>query len=482
MALSRLNLGQIEVAREKSVYFCEQKSTLFFCAADKTTNKGVLLHISSLNGSSTMLDKFLTQVRNEKIQLSSSTIKVLAPQALKESLDKELQSRNILDYKFVPSDHLGPEIYFYAEGARLRVSETAPASPVISPKSVSKIRVLIVDDSTTIHQLLSKIFEQSPEIEVVGMVADPFKVETAVRDLKPDVMTVDIHMPGMDGVTLLKTLLPKYPIPAVLVSSISMEEGSHVLNGLEAGAVDHIQKPTFEGIVKFAPEIIEKIKVASTIKVKTAATRSIIPSHRSLSPLNMSYIVAIGASTGGTEALKVVLSQLPPQVPPILIVQHIPPVFSTAFAKRLNEICPFEVKEAQDGDEVQPGKVYVAPGGLQMSVVRKGLQLKVCVQDTEPVNRHKPSVDVLFNSLAVHGGKKMVGVILTGMGGDGAKGLLKLRQAGAKTFAQDEATSCVYGMPRVAAELGAVEKVLPLDQIAGGVLDVLQKPVMKKSS
>lgn len=363
----------------------------------------------------------------------------------------------------------GTELQFLPSEARMRVRRNVPGpTPGAVPTSANKkTRVLVVDDSETIRKLLSQVFSSDPQIECVGTIDNPLNVLAAIDRLSPDVITLDIHMPQMDGVTLLKRILETRSLPAVMISALSREEGGAVLDALEAGAVDYIQKPSLSELPTLAPLICEKIKNARAARVHRprAHTGQALPF--SSAPFDTNYLIAIGSSTGGTEALKHVLTGLPAEIPPIVIVQHIPPVFSKAFAERMNNLCPFEVKEAENGDLVVPGKVFIAPGGMQMRVKAVGADLKIVVEDTPPVNRHKPSVDVLFDSVEQLKRSKVVAGILTGMGGDGARGLLALRKQGAATFAQDEATSVVYGMPREAARLGAAQKILPLDQVAG---------------
>lgn len=372
------------------------------------------------------------------------------------------------------------EAYFYTDSGRVRLGEaTAPvSSPVVTAvQKDRRKRVLIVDDSKTIRQILARILEV--ELEVVGCAERPSQVEEMIVRLKPDVITLDIHMPEMDGVTLLKKYLPKFQIPTVMISSISMEESSHVLQALEAGAVDYIQKPTLDELAEVTPLIVEKVKTAASAKVKAVTPFSqkaaLQKPAAAMGALNHSNLIAIGSSTGGTEALREVLTRLPSGIPPIVIVQHIPAVFSLAFAKRMNDLCAFEVKEAADGDECRPNRVLIAPGGFQMSLVRgsgpSGYQVQV--KDAPPVNRHRPSVDVLFQSVADLVGKKAVGVILTGMGADGAKGMLQMRQRGARTIAQDEASCVVFGMPQAAIKLKAAEQVRPLVDIAGEILTLV---------
>ncbi len=370
----------------------------------------------------------------------------------------------------------GKKIYFYTDSGRVRVSNVDTRKKFITPDTKKKTEVLIVDDSKTMRDLLSKILA-CDEIEVVGTAADALEAEAFMKKRLPDVVTLDIHMPGMDGVTFLRKYLPVHPIPTVMISSINIHESDLVLKALEYGAVDYIQKPTLSEISAMTANMREKIITASKIKVKKKELLQKVTSQRASHSLKSGFdkIVAIGASTGGTEAIKEVLMALPVNIPPIVIVQHIPPVFSTAFARRLNELCPFEVTEGVDGEELRPGKVIIAPGGLQMELIKMGSVYKVKVFDGERVNRHKPSVDVLFNSVAKLLGKDAVGVILTGMGDDGAQGLLRMKNAGAYTIAQDEASSVVYGMPRAAALLGGVQHVSPLDQVAHAIVKTLEK-------
>lgn len=348
------------------------------------------------------------------------------------------------------------------------------------PAAGGKKKVLIVDDSATIRQLLAKVIKQDPQLEVVAEAEKPSQVEALIRQHKPDVITLDIHMPEMDGVTLLKKIFPIYKIPVVMISSIRREEGPQVLQALESGAVDYIQKPSLEDLRTLGPEICERIRTASEARVVVSSIARRKAASRG--PHGTESIVLMGASTGGTEALRVVLESLPNQIPPTLIVQHIPPVFSTAFAARLNQLCSFEVREAQDGDVVKPNLVLIAPGGKQMALVSKDSQLVVRITDDAPVNRHKPSVDYLFKSAADLKLPNVVGVILTGMGGDGARMLKRLRDQGARTIGQDEATSVVYGMPREAAKMGGVEFVKPLGEVAETILKLVSESSKKKKA
>lgn len=352
-------------------------------------------------------------------------------------------------------------------GIRMKGASIAPSTPVKSaPAAVAvkkKIRVLIVDDSVTIRNLLTKILQQDPAFEIAGQTESPLQVEKLLETLKPDLMTLDIHMPDMDGVTLLKRLNRRKLVPTVMISSISKEEGPYVLEALENGAIDYIQKPSMSELVEMGPIIRERLKTAASVNLKSKQVAQKVSS--TTFKMDPSSLIVIGSSTGGTEALRIVLESLPKEIPPILVTQHIPPVFSKAFADRLNQICPFEVLEGEDGMIVQPGRVIIAPGGCQMAVSGKPGALQIRVTDDPPMNRHRPSVDFLFRSVARVNHSRVIAVMLTGMGADGANEMKSLRDLGARTIAQDEATCVVFGMPRAAIERGGAEFVSPLEQI-----------------
>lgn len=343
-----------------------------------------------------------------------------------------------------------------------------------------KIKVLVVDDSATIRTLLTKILSSDPQFEVVAQAEKPSQVEALIKQHKPDVITLDIHMPEMDGVQLLKKIHPLYKIPTVMISSMSKEDGPQVLQALEIGAVDYIQKPQASEMYEASQTIRDRLKIAAQAKVfsQNKPVRKLTGTQ--ITSINEGLIL-IGASTGGTEALRVVLESLPAQIPPILIVQHIPPVFSAAFAQRLNSICPFEVKEAANGDEVKPNRVLIAPGAQQMAIKKSGSNLIVQINNDPPVNRHKPSVDYMFKSVSELNIENIIAVILTGMGADGAREMKRLRDKGARTIAQDENTSVVFGMPREAINMGAAEFISPLDQVAEKIVRLLNSHKSKKA-
>ncbi|MDD3307968.1 MAG: chemotaxis response regulator protein-glutamate methylesterase [Acetobacterium sp.] len=338
-----------------------------------------------------------------------------------------------------------------------------------------RIKVLIVDDSLVFRESLSREIAKDPDIEVVGTATDPYMARDLIIKLKPDVVTLDVEMPKMNGIEFLKKLMPQYPLPVIVVSSVS----KNVLDALDAGAVEFVTKPNVTrpgGMASFVNELIIKIKIASTAKVGNRKS-DYTPSHpvTSRGIDTTSKIIAIGASTGGTDAIHTVICGLPRDMPPIVIVQHMPPVFTKLYAERLNNTCELEVKEAEDGDALRPGRVLIAPGNYQMRLAKRGTGYIVRCTQEEKVSGHCPSVDVLFDSVAEMAGRQSVGVILTGMGRDGANGLLKMKKTGAYTIGQDEKSSIVYGMPMVAYNIGAVDKQLSLDRIADEIIRFLSK-------
>ncbi len=341
------------------------------------------------------------------------------------------------------------------------------------------VRVLIIDDSVVIRQLLKDILSRDSEIQVVGVASDPIDGYEKIVQLKPDVLTLDVEMPRMDGITFLQKLMHAHPMPVVMVSTLTREGSEVTLKALELGAVDFIAKPTqsvFTGMAALAHEITSKVKAAARARVR-GRTPHVAPVEPVSAPTVRgkctAHLIAIGASTGGPEAIRQVLQGLPGEVPPIVIVQHMPPVFTRSFAERLDKLCAVSVKEAEDGDVLERGHAYIAPGDYHLQVTRNGSQYRARVVQTEPVNRHRPSVDVLFDSVAQVCGASAVGVLLTGMGADGARGLKRMRDAGACTIAQDEETCVVFGMPREAIQLGAAAHVVPLPLIAHRVVELL---------
>lgn len=335
------------------------------------------------------------------------------------------------------------------------------------------IKVLIVDDSVVIRRLSAQILQKDPEIEIVGTAPDPYVARDLIVTRKPDVVTLDVEMPKMDGITFLKKLMHYYPLPVVVCSTLTSKGGEVALEAMAAGAVSVICKPTNELSLKtMAVELVSAVKVAAKARFKMAPLRAVGPVA---APLRTSgtQILAIGASTGGTVAIEAVLSRLPENVPGTVIVQHMPPFFTKSFAGRLSRLSRLRVEEAQDGDLLQPGLALVAPGDKQMMLRNGPNGYTVSVVDGPRVSGHRPSVNVLFRSVAKAAGKRAVGVILTGMGADGAEGLLEMRKVGARTLGQDEASSVVYGMPKVAFEVGAVEAQVPLEHMAQRILNAI---------
>ena len=338
-----------------------------------------------------------------------------------------------------------------------------------------RVKVLIIDDSALVRQLLTQILGNDPEIEVVGAASDPILAWEKIKTHQPDVLTLDVEMPRMDGLVFLERLMSIKPTPVVMVSSLTEHGCETTLRALELGAVDFVTKPKIDvstGTVQLADEIVAKVRAAARARVRVRP-KNASPSAPAKSPApaallrSTQKVIAIGASTGGTEAICDVLTELPSDAPGVVIVQHMPPGFTASFANRLDRTCRIRVKEARDGDRILDGHALLAPGGYHMQVVRSGANYSVQVAMGEPVNRHRPSVDVLFQSCARYLGANVAGVILTGMGGDGARGMQAMHQAGAKTIAQDEASCVVFGMPREAIALGGVDHVLPLGAIAG---------------
>lgn len=361
-----------------------------------------------------------------------------------------------------------------------------------------KIRVLIVDDSAVVRQTLTSIFESDPEIEVIGTASDPYFAAKKIQHEVPDVITLDIEMPRMDGLTFLKKIMTQHPIPVVIISSLSAQGTETALRALEYGAVEIITKPQLD-TKRFFEEskirLCDVVKAASEAKLHDRKTfrapvanhhaayqkvepklsadvmiPAVAPSKSAAMIKTTEIVIAVGASTGGTEALREFLEALPPDSPGIVIVQHMPEMFTRSFANRLNELCKISVKEAEDGDSVLRGQALIAPGNKHMLLKRSGAKYYVEVKDGPLVNRHRPSVDVLFRSTARYAGSNAIGLLMTGMGDDGARGLLEMKEAGAKTVAQDEKSCVVFGMPKEAIKINAASKVLPLDQMAAYIL------------
>ena len=345
------------------------------------------------------------------------------------------------------------------------------------------IKVLIVDDSALMRALLTEIINGAPDLEVVGAAPDPIAAREMIKSLHPDVLTLDVEMPRMDGLEFLDRLMRLRPMPVVMISSLT-ERGSEVtLQALEMGAVDFVAKPRAENVTAlqlYADEIREKIRAARdahlTRRIGTAVPKASAPAGPGFSSrVLQESVIAIGASTGGTEAIREVLGALPPEVPGIVMAQHMPESFTGSFARRLDSLSRLTVVESQGGERIVPGHAYLAPGHSHLLVKRVGGHFVTELSQSEPVNRHRPSVDVLFRSVAEHAKGRAIGVILTGMGKDGAQGMLEMRKAGAWNIGQDEESCVVYGMPREAASIGAVEEVVPLGDVGARILARLRQ-------
>ncbi len=336
------------------------------------------------------------------------------------------------------------------------------------------IKVLVVDDSAVVRKLLAEELSKFDDIQVVGGAADPYIAREKIVKLEPDVITLDLEMPRMDGLSFLAKLMQYHPLPVIVVSSLAPERSDAAFKALELGAVEVIPKPgsqySVPDVGRILVHAVRAAKHARLVRREPVAPPEEKPTRRDPGLRTTTQIVAIGASTGGTQALEIVLSALPANAPATVVVQHMPEGFTASFAKRLDSICAMTVREARDGDDVVPGLILIAPGNHHMILKRSGAHYQVRVKDGPPVHHQRPAVDVLFQSVADQAGSNAVGVILTGMGADGARGLLKMREAGARTLAQDEATSIVFGMPAEAIKLGAAEEVRPLDAIAPAIL------------
>lgn len=344
------------------------------------------------------------------------------------------------------------------------------------------IRVLIVDDSALVCEILSDRLSKEPGIEVVGTAPNPYGARDKIIQLRPDVMTLDVEMPRMNGVEFLRRLMPQYPIPVIMVSSLTRKGTRIAIESLEAGAVDFVTKPSADlgqGLENMLMELCTKIKIASTANVSHwKEKRPQLPSDRRILPVRVikdaaERLIAIGASTGGIEAITEIVSKFPAETPGVIVVQHMPPIFTTMFADRLNTKSTMLVREAVEGDVIEPGLVLIAPGNKHLRVEKTGSGMRVKISQEDKVCGHRPSVEVMMQSVARHVGRNAIGIMLSGMGSDGANGMLAMRNAGARTIAQDEATSVVFGMPKEAYRRGGAERLMPLQNIAEEVLRLL---------
>ncbi len=355
-----------------------------------------------------------------------------------------------------------------------------------------KTRVIVVDDSALVRSLLAEIINRQPDMECIGTANDPLVAREMIRELNPDVITLDIEMPKMDGIDFLGRIMRLRPMPVLMISTLTERGAEITMRALELGAVDFVSKPRVgvaNGLSQLSTEIVDKIRIAASAHVHrmvkpaatatdagaTATARPAISSATLLGKLSTEKLIAIGASTGGTEAIKEVLTNMPADAPAIVITQHMPPGFTTSFAARLDSLCQITVKEASNGERLLPGHAYIAPGGKQFAISRSGANYVAVVDEqAPPVNRHKPSVEVLFKSVAQFAGRNATGVMLTGMGADGAAAMREMKDAGSYNYVQDEASCIVFGMPREAIAHGAADEVLPLTQIAPALLTKLR--------
>lgn len=357
---------------------------------------------------------------------------------------------------------------------------------------MKKIRVVVVDDSALVRSLLAEIINRQRDMECVGVANDPLVAREIIRELNPDVITLDVEMPRMDGLDFLGRLMRLRPMPVLMISTLTERGAEVTMKALELGAIDFVAKPRIglaDGIKELADQIVEKIRVAASAQVKRAVPQPAVartatsteaagvaapPPAKLLGRVSTEKLICIGSSTGGTEAVKEVLMRMPADAPGILVTQHMPPGFTTSFAARLNGLCQITVKEAVDRERILPGHAYIAPGGRHLRIDRSGANYIAIVEDGEPVNRHKPSVEVLFHSCAQVVGPNAFGVMLTGMGNDGAKAMREMKDAGSYNYVQNEATCVVFGMPREAIAHGAADEVLPLLEIAPALLSRLR--------
>lgn len=351
----------------------------------------------------------------------------------------------------------------------------------------SKIRVVVVDDSALVRSLLTEIINRQADMECIGTANDPLIAREMIRELNPDVITLDVEMPRMDGIDFLGRLMRLRPMPVLMISTLTERGAEVTMRALELGAVDFVAKPRVgvaNGLSQLATEIVDKIRIAAKAQVHrmvrpvasadATTSKPAVSSAALLGRLSTEKLIAIGASTGGTEAIKEVLIHMPADAPAIVITQHMPPGFTTSFAARLNSLCQITVKEASHGERILPGHAYIAPGGKQFAISRSGANYVAVVNDDPPVNRHKPSVEVLFKSVAQHAGRNAFGVMLTGMGADGAVAMREMKDAGSYNYVQDEASCIVFGMPREAIAHGAADEVLPLGKIGEALLGRLR--------
>ena len=495
MILSSLHFGY-----QGEVFTIDIPGGLVFCVFDSEKSLGGLVHFSDFKNSSKQTESGEDRIKNllkefKAADCEPSTLKVTLLASGHNSPEKRRDIKDNLRSARLMAGAFGLSINkeCIAGTGQLRVrmntatgqvefqlrgcSESVKPTLTKRIKTKKTITVLIVDDSVMIQKLLSSVFQQHPDFEIFGVATHPLEAEKLMQTERPDVVTLDMNMPHMDGLTYLADYLVPKQIPVIMISGVCTEDGVQAMRSLELGAVDFIAKPSSENLSEFADELTEKVLAASHAILSNISELSKKSGHTPAAPARAALhykaqrLIAIGSSTGGTQALANLFGQLPAEIPPILVVQHIPEHFSKMFADRLNSYLPFAVKEAAEGDEVVPNQVLIAPGGKQMKITDKAGKLVIAITDDDPINRHKPSVDYLFNSAAQHCGNSTVAVMLTGMGKDGAAGFQKLEQLGAKVIAQDELSSVVYGMPKEAARLAPSCEILGLNAIGQRMLE-----------
>jgi len=436
----------------------------------ENSNKFAALYLGSSVEATVVLDKIkkvIRKIKDDGFKKEDVVIKCISSYISFGVISDYIKSLKVR-YTFKVIENVVSNIKIDSTKRLVLVGKAVDTSTL---KIKNKMRVLIVDDSSTMRKVLREMLSNNEMVSDIEEASDAFEAKRLIVEKKPDVITLDINMPGMDGVTFLKQYIKEYPIPTIMVTSFNLNDSGHILEALESGAFDYIEKPSFKEIKTIKAEFLDKVVLAFEAKKKIAKIHRVGISQvaQRLNSSDVSkYLLVIGSSTGGTEALKEILTALPDIIPPTLIVQHIPPVFSKAFADRMNDLCHFTVKEAQDGDLLGPNKVIVARGGQHLKLCERDGMLFVNITDDPPVNRFRPSVDFLFNSIVEIAPKKnIIAALLTGMGNDGAKGLLGLKSLGAYTIAQDEESSVVFGMPKAAITLGAHCQIESLDKIAG---------------
>lgn len=455
-------------------YYVKDVDGLVFFTIDESGNVDNLFHLPLKSVDS--LPNIVEWIKNEFISNTTKKLKYLVQSSLISTVNQLLKDEKRIDvvsYSFYP--HSGVELFYSVKRKKVKASNLVKSSEVKSDTSKIK-KILIVDDSQVIRKILTKSISAIDGHEVIEEISNPSHVFEAIKKHRPDAMTLDINMPEMSGVDVLRKLNDlNLLIPTIVITSLNIKEAPEVLTALELGAFDYLQKPDLGNISDFNKSLEEKLSIAANSKNVTKKNREHIKVSNNDANFISNSLIAIGASTGGTQAIGHILEDFPAKVPPIVIVQHIPPVFSKAFADSLNRVCKFNVKEAEDGDELLDNNAYVAPGGKQMKIKKRGKKYYIQITDDEKMSGHSPSVDYLFLSIAETYEHNLSAVILTGMGSDGAKGCKKLVEKGYHVIGQDEESSVVYGMPRKAFENGGVSEQASLSSIAGKVAKILKK-------